>query len=270
MTVLRAIDVARYVEELAPRDSGIPNDDNGFTFGNPEEEVRGMGVTWMPTKDALEQAVRLGLNLLVVHESWWHSHQNSPWYAELPAWSKKGNLGRLDLLVKHGLCLYRCHSNWDARAGDGVADRFGPALGLGSDKEIARGRFTRVYEIDPLSLAALAGRIKHALELPGVRFFGDPDRVVGRVAPLIGGFGGNQRSMPEEVFRMGAEAIVCGDLIEDINLHALELGLGVIETLHSASENAGVKRLAELLQKRFPDMPVRYIESGARPLMHIV
>jgi putative NIF3 family GTP cyclohydrolase 1 type 2 len=265
---LRALDVAAYVEALAPPDSGVPHDDNGFTFGDPAAEVRGIGVTWMPTAEALGEAAGLGLNLLVVHEAWWFDAQRSPWYADLPARSKPVNLGRLGLLTGNGLCLYRCHSNWDARPGDGVADRIGPALGL--EREVARGRFTRVFEVPPVRLAALAGQVKARLGLPAVRFFGDPAREVRRVAPLIGGFGGNQFSIPEEVHRLGAEAVVAGDLVEYVTLHALELGLAVVETLHSATENPALRRLTELLRTRFPGVPVRYIESGARRHLHAV
>ncbi len=259
---IRAVDVAAYVEALAPLDSGVPRDDNGFTFGDPATEVRGVGVTWMPTAEALREAAGQGLNLLVVHEAWWFDAQHSPWHADLPAWSKPVNLGRLRLLTEHGLCLYRCHSNWDARPGDGVADRIGPALGL--EREVARGRFTRVFEVPPVGLGALAGRVKERLGLPAVRFFGDPAREIRRVAPLIGGFGGNQHSIPEEVHRLGAEAVVTGDLVEYVTLHALELGLGVVEALHSATENPAMQRLTELHRARFPGVPERYVESGAR------
>ena len=90
------------------------------------------------------------------------------------------------------------------------------------------------------------------------------------MAPLIGGFGGNQFSIPEEVHRLGAEAVVAGDLVEYVTLHALELGLGVVEALHSATENPALRRLAELLRERFPGVPVRYLESGARRHLHAV
>ena len=265
---LRAADVAAYVEALAPRESGVPRDDNGFTFGDPDTAVRGIGVTWMPTAEALREAAGLGLNLLVVHEAWWFDAQRSPWYDDLPGPSKPVNLGRLALLTGNGLCLYRCHSNWDARPGDGVADRIGPALGL--EREVARGRFTRVFEVAPLALADLAAQVRERLGLPAVRFFGDPAREVRRVAPLIGGFGGNQFSIPEEVHRLGAEAVVAGDLVEYVTLHALELGLGVVEALHSATENPALRRLTELLRERFPQVPVRYLESGARRHLHVV
>ena len=68
---LRARDVAEYVEALAPPDSGVPRDENGFTFGDPETAVRGIAVTWMPTAEALREAAGRGLNLLVVSSRRW-------------------------------------------------------------------------------------------------------------------------------------------------------------------------------------------------------
>jgi putative NIF3 family GTP cyclohydrolase 1 type 2 len=123
--------------------------------------------------------------------------------------------------------------------------------------------------VEPTTLGALAGTVKAKLNLPAVRVFGDPARPLRFVTPLIGGFGGNQMSIPEEAHRLGAEVVIAGDLVEYVNLHALELGMGVIETLHSATENPAMRRLAELLQLRFPDVPTRYIESGARRHLHI-
>jgi hypothetical protein len=75
---------------------------------------------------------------------------------------------------------------------------------------------------------------------------------------------------PRGGYRLGAEAVVTGELTEYINLHALELGLGVIETLHSVTEKPAVRRLASMLQAHFPDLAVHYIESGARRALHVV
>ena len=135
---------------------------------------------------------------------------------------------------------------------------------------MARGRFVRVFEVEPVTRGALAGSVKTRLDLPAVRVFGDLDRKVRFVAPLIGGFGGNQMSIPEEAQRLGAQVVVAGDLVEHVNVHALELRLGAIETLHSATENPAMRRLAGLLRGRFPTVPVRYIESGVRGQLHVV
>ena len=63
---------------------------------------------------------------------------------------------------------------------------------------------------------------------------------------------------------MGAEAIIIGEMSEFIVIACLEMGLPVIETLHSVSEIPGIKRQAVLLAERLPDLPVKYVPSGAR------
>ena len=62
--------------------------------------------------------------------------------------------------------------------------------------------------------------------------------------------------------QMGAEVVIIGEMIEPIVIAALEQGLAVIQTLHSASENPGIKRQAEVLAGRLPGIPVRYVPSG--------
>ena len=44
---------------------------------------------------------------------------------------------------------------------------------------------------------------------------------------------------------------------------ALEMGLPVIETLHSVSEIPAVRRQAQILAEKFPTLKVKYIPSGA-------
>ena len=89
----------------------------------------------------------------------------------------------------------------------------------------AKTKFTRVYEIVPTSLKQLAEEVGQNLNCV-TRYFGDGEKTIAKVSPLIGGFGGNQVNMPEMVWRMGTEAIILGDMIEYIAINALELGLG--------------------------------------------
>ena len=52
-------------------------------------------------------------------------------------------------------------------------------------------------------------------------------------------------------------------MIEYGLLNALELGLGVVETLHSVSEEPAMREMAALLAERFPEESVKYLPSGA-------
>lgn len=90
---------------------------------------------------------------------------------------------------------------------------------------------------------------------------------------MIGGFGENQLHMPQAARVMGAEAIIIGEMSEFIVIACLEMGLPVIETLHSASESPAIRRqaamLSEHLGKQFPGIPVTYIPSGATAMGEI-
>jgi len=93
--------------------------------------------------------------------------------------------------------------------------------------------------------------------------FGDAARRVQCFAFLIGGFGENQFHMPQAARDLGAEALIIGEMSEFIVMAALEMGLPVIESLHSASESPAIRRQAELLGAALPGLDVHYIPSGA-------
>ncbi len=62
---------------------------------------------------------------------------------------------------------------------------------------------------------------------------------------------------------MGAEAVIIGEMSEFIVISCLEMGLPVIESLHSISEIPAIRRQAEMLSERLPEVRVEYIPSGA-------
>jgi putative NIF3 family GTP cyclohydrolase 1 type 2 len=62
---------------------------------------------------------------------------------------------------------------------------------------------------------------------------------------------------------MGAEAVIIGEMSEFIVIACLEMGLPVIETLHSVSESPAIRRQAQILSECLPQLPVHYIPSGA-------
>ena len=70
--------------------------------------------------------------------------------------------------------------------------------------------------------------------------------------------------MPEVAKSHGSQAIIVGDLIEYILIHAQELGLNVIQTVHSNSEIPGIKNQYELIRKNFPETPVFYFNGGSQ------
>lgn len=97
--------------------------------------------------------------------------------------------------------------------------------------------------LEPRTLAQIARVIREELPSPHLRFAGDPDRVVSRVA-VVGGAGD---SMTGAALGAGADVYVTGDLRHHVTLDALELGLAMIDAGHHATEAAALPAWRERL-----------------------
>ncbi|MDP6778998.1 MAG: Nif3-like dinuclear metal center hexameric protein [Candidatus Latescibacteria bacterium] len=259
--------IAEVFEQIAPLDSGISGDQLGFIHGDPDREIRGVACLWAVHGRSVERCVERRLDMFICHEGIWMPEQKSPWYEGPEAKDIHGNVRTRGRLDRHDVVVYRSHSNWDALPADGVADQAVAALRIDGLREVARQRFFSVQELpEERSIEDLAAIVERGLGFTACRIFGDRTRCVRRFAFLIGGFGENQHHMPQAARDMGAEAILIGEMSEFIVIACLEMGLPVIESLHSGSEIPAIRRQAEILAGRFPDLPVEYVPSGAASL----
>jgi putative NIF3 family GTP cyclohydrolase 1 type 2 len=255
--------VADAFEQIAPLNTGVPNDQLGFLFGDPAQAASGVGCMWAVDLRAIGTCIEQGLNFILCHEAPWLPEQKSPWYDGPAGDEIFSNRARRELLEKHRMVVYRSHSNWDVLAVDGVADQAVAALPLKGLRGVARQRFFSVQELpEPMSVRKLTSRVEHGLGMPGCRIWGNPWQQVRRFAFLIGGFGSNQWNIPQAARQLGAEVVIIGEMTEQLVVGALEQGLVVIQTLHSASEIPGIRRQAEVLAARLPGISVRYVPSG--------
>jgi putative NIF3 family GTP cyclohydrolase 1 type 2 len=259
-----AEDIATVFEKIAPLDSGVPGDQLGFIYGNPDTEVKGIACLWNVHSESIRLCAEHDLNTIICHEGIWHPSQTSPWYEGPTEDHIYPNLKRRELLEKHDMVVYRSHSNWDALAQDGVHDQVVSSLGIEGLTVVSKQKFFAVVELPaPLTVHELKQRAEKGLGFTGCRLFGDGDKSIRRFSFLIGGFGENQFNMPQAAMEMGAEAVIIGEMSEFIVIACLEMGLPVIESLHSISEIPAIRRQAELLSERLPDIRVEYIPSGA-------
>ena len=263
-----AEDIAKVFEDIAPLDSGVPGDQLGFVYGNSTTEVRGIACLWNVHSQSLRLCAEQDLNMIICHEGIWHPSQTSPWYEGPTEDHLYSNLKRRELLEKHEMVVYRSHSNWDALAKDGVHDQAVSSLEIEGLTVVAKQKFFAVVELpESMTVHALKQRVQQGLEFSGCRLFGDGDQQIRRFSILIGGFGENQFNMPQAAMEMGAEAVIVGEMSEFIVIACLEMGLPVIESLHSISEIPAIRRQAEILSESLPNARVEYIPSGATAFM---
>lgn len=259
-----ASDIAKVFEEIAPIETGVPNDELGFVYGDPNTEVTGVACVWNIHTESVKLCIEKPVNMIICHESIWLPDQTSDWYQGPAMKDVYSNCMRKQLLDQHGMVVYRSHSNWDALPQDGVPDQALLTLGIEGLHATARQKFFSVQEIpQEMAVDTLTEHIKDGLGYESCRIFGDKKKRIRKFAFLVGGFGENQHHMPQIARDMGAEAIIIGEMSEFIVIACLEMGLPVIETLHSASEIPAIKRQATMLSERFPDLPIHYVPSGA-------
>ena len=260
----KATDIAQIFEQIAPKKSGIPGDQLGFIYGDPETQVLGLACIWNLHAQSIQSAADQNANMIICHEGIWTREQTSRWYDGPGTNEIHANVIRKQLLDEHQLVVYRSHSNWDALQTDGVADQAVSSLCIEGLQVEAKQKFFKVHALPTeMSVNALSKHVQEGLNFNGCRIFGEGQKRITKFAFLIGGFGENQYHMPQAARDLGAEAIIIGEMSEFIVIACLEMGLPVIETLHSVSEIPAIKRQAAILSEKLTDLPINYIPSGA-------
>lgn len=247
------------LEEIAPKDSALADDlpwTNKVYFGNPEQELSGIAVSWMATGEVIQEAASSGCNLLIVHEDLFYHVETE--HDKVPEEKKVPNLKRKELLKKTNMVVFRIHSPWDRKEGIGVVDAFISFMGWETEKRDFP--WVKVCILPKArSIEELAEELKEKIGLKGVWTNGVSQNKVRRVGIAVGGFG-LWGYWVQTLADMGAEVIVVGETHEYTALFAREYGMGMIEVGHSTMENIGLKKLADTLEERFSLLNVHFID----------
>lgn len=114
--------VIKYMEELAPASFALPDDPVGLQLGDPQAGADKILVALDPDQRAVEEAERLGANMLVTH--------HPLFYTRLSAINENLPAGALIAkAIRSGLNIFCAHTNYDV-APDGVTYRLAKALGF--------------------------------------------------------------------------------------------------------------------------------------------
>ena len=125
-----------------------------------------------------------------------------------------------------------------------------------------------VLDVKPQPLREFAEYVCVRLGMTGVGIGGDPERTVRRVALICGGFG--KRWRISELARLGrADVMVTGELLDSCARAALEADIAVVQASHYATENPGVRKLAEHMRPRLEGrVEVLFLDTGESVSYH--
>ncbi|MFD3734152.1 Nif3-like dinuclear metal center hexameric protein [Streptomyces sp. NPDC058632] len=236
----RLSEVIAALETLWPPERAESWDAVGTVTGDPDQEVGRVLFAVDPAQEIVDEAVKLGADLLVTHHPLYLRGTTT-----VAASTSKGRV--VHALIKNDIALHVAHTNADT-ADPGVSDALAGALDLRvvrplvpdtTDPEGRRG-LGRVCELDhPLTVRELAARAAGRLPrtAQGIRVAGDPEALVRRVAVS----GGSGDSLFAHVRAAGVDAYLTADLrhhpaSEFAAEHAAGRSPALLDAAHWATE----------------------------------
>ena len=262
------ITVQHVINQLIEPVDKLQNTVDTLKFGDPNMEVKGIAVTFMATQQVIEQAISLGINLLITHEAIFYSHMDNIEIVE----ESEVYLKKRRLIEESGIAIYRIHDYIHKYQPDGIM--VGLIKELGWEKYVEKHLPTStIVNIPSRSVREIAEYIKEKLRIKFVRTVGDLEGKCTRIGLLAGYRGGGALSIPlydnEDL-----DLIISGEgpewetpeFVRDAVYQGKRKTLMVLG--HAESEASGMKYLAECMKTIFPGIPVHFIAE--KPLFQVV
>ncbi|HSX97749.1 MAG TPA: Nif3-like dinuclear metal center hexameric protein [Streptomyces sp.] len=207
----RLSEVIAALDALWPPERAEGWDAVGTVCGDPDQEVTRVLFAVDPVREIVEEAVKLGADLLVTHHPLYLRGTTT-----VAASTFKGRV--VHTLIKNDIALHVAHTNADT-ADPGVSDALAGALDLRVVRPLVpdpadptgRRGLGRVCELDhPVTVRELAARAAERLPATaqGIRVAGDPEALVRTVAVS----GGSGDSLFDDVRAAGVDAFLTADL----------------------------------------------------------
>ena len=231
MTVQNIYDL---IDRIAPFETQAEFDNSGFLVGSASQEVHAVLLALDVTDAVIDEAVSLGVRLIITH----HPLMFSPIHTLTDA----GCEGRLiRRLVREDISLIAAHTNLDQAPG-GVNDTLAARCGLTG--VTGEGFFRCGLLPSPLSASEFAGELKTRLG-GEVRLMGPGDAVIRKVGLCSGGGSDEWHTAADA----GCDAFISGEIRHHHALALADSGIVALECGHFATEEPGIRALAAALQK---------------------
>ncbi|QDV71177.1 Putative GTP cyclohydrolase 1 type 2 [Rosistilla carotiformis] len=255
--------VCQSLAAVAPLRLAESWDNVGLLIGDRRRDCRRVMTCLTITPDVVAEATDQQVDLIVAH----HPLPFKP-IARLTTDSTAS--GMVLELAAHRIAVYSAHTAFDS-ARRGINQQLAEGLQLTdiaplqtdpadtSETPDGSGRYGRVAAT---TLEQIMRRAADFLKLPNVRYVGDPDAAVTKVA-LACGSGG---SFLDAARRKGCDCMLTGESNFHGCLEAQSQGIGLILVGHYASERFAMEQLADHLIQEHDELTVWASRSESDPL----
>jgi dinuclear metal center YbgI/SA1388 family protein len=234
--------IIQFMEQMAPKQLAFADDPIGLQLGALNKSVSQVLIALDVTPDVITEAIEMKAELIIAH----HAIMYRPikhLRLDVPA-------GKLyESLIKNDIAVYIAHTNLDVATG-GVNDILAAMLGLENPSFLQEVHFNqgigRVGKLpEQQLLSEFVKTVKIAYDIPAVRFVGDPNRMIRKVAVL----GGSGRDYVKAAIFAGADVLITGDIDYHTAHDALSAGMNIIDAGHNI-EKLLKPAVANILQEK--------------------
>ena len=245
----KVIDIYRYMDSIIPFSAQEEWDNSGFLVGESDKTVTKILVCLDITSQTVDEAQKLGCELIVSHHPVFIGGLNSLTDNCLAY-----------KCARKGISVISSHTCYDFADG-GVSDILAETIGLTNIRKSASGEFT-LGETDCKTVYELAEKAKGIFNTDIT--YSLPDKPVKTVA-VCGGAGTDfiYNAMDE-----GADVFFTGEGKHHAFINAAENGLALICAGHFETEVIAVKPLADRIKNKFSDLEV-FVANETSPIKHI-
>lgn len=260
---MRCDEIMEKLEEIFPIQFAEDWDNVGLLVGRRDKAVKSVYLALDATDEAIDEAVKLGVDLIVTHHPMIFKSMNRI--------NKDHFIGRrITRLIQEDICCYVMHTNFDVMGmADAAADelklRDREVLSVTFEDDISKegiGRYGMLPQI--MTLRECAQYVKKQFQISQVRVFGDADREL-ESAAIVPGSGG---SMIKDAIGAGVDVMITGDIDHHEGIDAVAQGISIIDAGHFGLEHIFVPFMKELLKREIPELIV-YTKEPKEPFWFI-
>lgn len=241
MTVVN--DILHYLDSWCPVDSKESWDNVGLLVGQGSREVEKILVTLDITTPVIEEAVKMGAQLIVSHHPVIFQPISSVTDADVYG-------SRVMKLVQNNIAAISMHTNLDFAPG-GVEDILAKTLSMREVTPLDGGIEGRTGYVDEMPLVEYLQELACRLKADGLRYY-DAGKPVHKICTCCGA----GSDCLELAVKCGCDTFITGDLKYFNFIEAAHYGINLIDAGHYPTENVIVHEIVRRLSDNFSQVEV--------------
>ena len=244
-------DVIKVLEVLAPPSFAEKWDNVGLLVGRGDKQVKKVMIALDATENVIDQAIAMNVDMLITH--------HPLLFSAIKRITEEDFIGRRLLkLCKFDICYYAMHTNFDVMGmADAAADEMRlkeiEVLEVTYEDDISKEGIGRVGVLSrEMSLRECAEVCKKSFGLENVRVFGEPDKIIDRVAISPG----SGKDFIDRAIVKQADVLITGDIGHHAGIDAMEQGLAIIDAGHYGLEKIFIPYMVDAFARELPEIKV--------------